>query len=57
MNDVNFVQGCEYVLELNSHSELMLAWRYGVKGTVDGDKAFLAGYFKKIFFSLPIFKG
>lgn len=50
MDDVNFVQGCEYVLELNSHSELMLAWRYGVKGTVDGDKAFLAGYFKKIFF-------
>jgi hypothetical protein len=49
MNDVNFVQGCEYVLELNSHSELMLAWRYGVKGTFDGDKAFLTGYFKKIF--------
>ena len=48
MNDSNFVQDCEYELELNSHSELMLAWRYGIKGTVNNGKSVVKGYFKKI---------
>ena len=44
---MQFVQDCEYELELNSHSETMLAWRYGLTGEVANGRNTVTGFFKK----------
>jgi len=44
---MTFVQDCEYELELNAHSEAMLAWRYGLMGELANGKHTVTGFFKK----------
>jgi hypothetical protein len=44
---MTFVQDCEYELELNAHSEAMLAWRYGLVGKLENGRNTVTGFFKK----------
>ena len=44
---MQLVQDCEYELELNIHSEAMLAWRYGLVGELANGKHTVTGFFKK----------
>jgi len=44
---MQLVQGCEYELELNTHSEAMLAWRYGLVGELANGRNTVTGFFKK----------
>lgn len=44
---MTFVQNCEYELELNAHSETMLAWRYGLVGDLANGRNTVTGFFKK----------
>lgn len=44
---MTFVQNCECELELNAHSETMLAWRYGLVGELANGRHTVTGFFKK----------